>query len=478
MVRHAARASIAVILFLIAGVARGATAPPPAAVPPEDNRQLARTVLAELIAIRSVHDVGTRETAAVVARHLAAAGFGGDDLAVLPEERYPNQVDVVARLRGRGHGRPVLWNCHMDVVDARPEDWSVPPFQLTEKEGWLYGRGTTDMKDQCATMVAAFARLKAEGYVPERDLVAAFTADEEVGLEQDGMDDLLRNHRPIVDAALVINPDDHVGRLIDGRRALLEIQTSEKTYATFTLETTSSGGHSSEPRPDNAIYQLARGLTRLEHYEFPYRTNATTRLFFERMAAFQTGQRRADMRAVAKGTVPEPRAAARLARDTSLNSILHTTCVATMLAAGVQENALPQRAQATVQCRLMPDESVEQTRATLARVVADPGIDVRLASPVVSGPESPPTPEFLGTIERVAHSMWPGVAVVPTMAAGASDSLYTRAAGMPSYIVNGTWEDFEDDRRHGRDERREVGVFDENLEFTYRLMKTLGSAPP
>jgi acetylornithine deacetylase/succinyl-diaminopimelate desuccinylase-like protein len=478
MMRHCARIATTGLLVGMAVVARAATAPPPAALPPEANRQLAREVLRELVAIRSIHDVGTGETAAVVARHLAAAGFAGEDLRVLPVDNFPHQVNVVARLRGHGHGKPVMWNCHMDVVEARAEDWSLPPFELTEKDGWLYGRGTLDMKDQCATMVAAFVRLRQEGYVPERDLIAAFTADEEVGLEQDGLNFLVQHHRELVDAALVVNPDDHFGRLVNGQRVSLNVETSEKVYATFAFETTSSGGHSSEPRPDNAIYRLAHGLARLERYAFPFRTNPTTRLYFQRMAAFETGQRRADMLAVARGATPDAAAAARLARDVPLNSILHTTCVATMLSAGQQENALPQRAQATVQCRLMPDESVEQTRSALVRAVADPGISVQLAEPVVSGPESSPTPEFLGTVERVAHSMWPGVPVIPTMAAGASDALYTRAAGIPSYGVNGTWEDFEDDRRHGRDERREVSVFDENLEFTYRLMQALGSSQP
>jgi acetylornithine deacetylase/succinyl-diaminopimelate desuccinylase-like protein len=470
---------VARALFAALAVSMTASAAPtPGPLPPAANQQLARDLLRELVEIRSVHDVGTRETAAVIAARLRANGFGEDEVRVLPQDKYPQQVSVVARLRGRGLGKPVMWICHMDVVEARPEDWSLPPFQLTEKDGWFYGRGTLDMKDQCAAMVAGLVRLRQEGYVPDRDIITAFTADEEVGLEQDGLDDLLSRHRELVDAGLVINPDDHCGRLVQGRRLTLDVETSEKTYVTFTLETTSDGGHSSEPRPDNAIYRLAHGLTRLEQYQFPFRTNPTTRLYFQRVAAFESGQRRADMLAVARGTVPDAAAAARLARDVPLNSILHTTCVATMLSGGHQENALPQRARATVQCRVMPGETVEQTQAALVHAAADPGIRVQLAAPVVPAPESPPTPEFLGSVERVANSMWPGVTVIPTMAAGASDSIYTRAAGMPSYIVNGTWEDFEDDRRHGRDERREVSVFYENLEFTYRLMKELSSGQP
>jgi acetylornithine deacetylase/succinyl-diaminopimelate desuccinylase-like protein/glyoxylase-like metal-dependent hydrolase (beta-lactamase superfamily II) len=366
-----------------------------------------------------------------------------------------------------------MWIGHTDVVEARPEDWSLPPFTFTEKEGWFYGRGTSDMKDQDAAMIASLIRLRQEGYVPARDIIVAFTADEEVGLEQDGVPYLLKAHPELVDAGLVINPDGSSGEIVGGERRTFGVETSQKTYMTFLLETTNPGGHSSEPRPENAIYQLAAGLVRLGQYPFPFKLNATTRLYFRQMAALESGQRRADMLAVAADP-PDLAAAARLARDVTLNPILHTTCVATMLAAGHQENALPQRAQATVQCRVMPGETIEETRDTLARVVADPGIRVTLGPPVIPAPESPPTRAVLGAVENVVHSMWPGVPVIPQMAAGASDNIYTRAAGIPSYGVSGAWEDFSDDRAHGRDERREVSAFYESVEFTYRLMKELG----
>jgi acetylornithine deacetylase/succinyl-diaminopimelate desuccinylase-like protein len=475
--RPAIRALAITAIAAIAGVGRAVAAPAPGPLPPEANRRLAHDVLRELVGIRSVHEVGTRAAAEAVAARFLANGFGPDEVQVLADEQFPQQANVVVRLRGRGHGRPVMWIGHLDVVAARPEDWSLPPFRLTEKDGWFYGRGTSDMKDQDAAILASLIRLRQEGYVPERDLIAAFTADEEVGLEQDGVPWLLKAHRPLVDAALVINPDGSSGEIVAGRRATFGVETSQKTYMTFVLETTNPGGHSSEPRPDNAIYQLAAGLVRLGHYQFPYKANATTRLYFRQMAALSSGRRRADMLAVAADKL-DPAAAARLAQDVTLNPILHTTCVATMLAAGLQENALPQRAQATVQCRVFPDETIEQTRATLVRVVADPAIRVALGPPVIPAPETVPDPAVLGVIERVAHSMWPGVPVIPQMAAGASDNIYTRAAGIPSYGVSGAWEDLSDDRAHGRDERREIGAFDESVEFTYRLMKALGAAPP
>jgi acetylornithine deacetylase/succinyl-diaminopimelate desuccinylase-like protein len=465
------------LLAALAVTTIASAAPTPGPVPPVANQQLARDVLRELVEIRSVHEVGTRAVAEAIAARLLANGFTADEVRVVADEKFPHQVNVVARLKGRGLGKPVMWIGHIDVVEARPEDWSLPPFQLTEKDGWFYGRGTSDMKDQDAAVIASLIRLRQEGYVPNRDIIAAFTADEEVGLEQDGVPYLLEAHRDLVDAALVIDPDGSSGEIVGGRRMTLGIETSQKTYMTFLLETTNAGGHSSEPRPDNAIYQLAAGLTRLGQYHFPFTSNATTRLYFRQMAALDSGRRRADMLAVAADKL-DVAAAARLASDVTLNPILHTTCVATMLAAGHQENALPQRAQATVQCRVMPGETIEATRATLVRVVADPAIRVTLGPPVIPALESPPSPAILGMFEHVAHSMWPGVPVIPQMAAGASDNIYTRAAGIPSYGVSGAWEDFSDARAHGRDERRETGTFYESVEFTYRLMKGLGSDQP
>ncbi|MFO1400965.1 MAG: M20/M25/M40 family metallo-hydrolase [Steroidobacteraceae bacterium] len=450
--------------------------PAPGPLPPAANVQLAHDVLRELVGIRSVHDAGTRAIAERVAARFLANGFGPDEVQLLADPKFPHQANVVVRLRGRGAGRPVMWIGHLDVVEARAEDWSLPPFELTERDGWFYGRGTSDMKDQDAAIIASLVRLRQEGHVPDRDLIAAFTADEEVGLEQDGVPWLLREHRGLVDAGLVIDPDGSSGEILAGRRGGFGLETRPKTYLNFLLETTNPGGHSSEPRPDNAITQLAAGLVRLGRYVFPYKVNATTRLYFRQMAASSDGQRRADMLAVA-ATRPDTAAAARLARDVTLNPILHTTCVPTLLAGGHQENALPQRAQATVQCRVFPGESIEQVRATLQRVVADPAIHVTLGPPVVPAPETEPSPAVLEAITRVAHSMWPGVPVMPEMSAGASDNIYTRAAGIPSYGVSGAWEDFGDDRAHGRDERRAVAAFDESVEFTYRLMKALGAAP-
>jgi acetylornithine deacetylase/succinyl-diaminopimelate desuccinylase-like protein len=446
----------------------------PSNMPPDDNKHLAHDIFRDIVEVHSVHEVGTAGVAEVLAKYLTDGGFAKDDVKIVPETEYPKQVNLIVRLHGKGKGKPVMWICHMDVVEAKAEDWTLPPFKFTEKDGYFYGRGTSDMKDSDAAVAASLIRLKKEGYVPDRDIIVAFTADEEVGLEQDGPAFLLREHRDLVDAGLVINPDGDSGEIVNGKRLDFGIETSQKTYVTYDLVTTNKGGHSSEPRPDNAIYDLSRGLVKLSNFQFPFKTNATTRLYFQRRALLESGKTRADMQAVAKQPMDRG-AAARLAKsDTAINAILHSTCVATMLNAGVQENALPARAVATVQCRIMPDETIEGVQAVLQKVVADPKIKITHPDAVVSAPESPPTPEVIGAVEKVAHSMWPGVPVIPAMAAGASDSIFTRNAGIASYGVSGGWADVEDERAHGRDERRETGAFYESVEFTYRLMKQLG----
>jgi acetylornithine deacetylase/succinyl-diaminopimelate desuccinylase-like protein len=460
--------------FVAATAALAANTPPPGPLPPSDNQKLAHDIFRDIVEVRSVHNVGTKGVADILVRYLKANGFSDSEISIVPETKYPKQVNVVVRLKGKGHGKPVMWICHMDVVDARPEDWTLPPFKFTEKDGYVYGRGTSDMKDEDAAVAASLIRLKKEHFVPNRDIIVAFTADEEVGLEQDGPNFLVTHKRELVDAGLVINPDGGSGEIVDGKRLDFSIETVQKTYMTFKMETANKGGHSSEPRPDNAIYQLANGLVKLSQYQFPYKTNATTRAYFQAIATSASGQKRSDLLAMSKMPVDEA-AAARLAKDTALNAILHTTCVATMLKAGVQENALPSSADAVIQCRVFPGETVEQTRATLQNVVGDPSIKVTLLEPVQEAKETVPDPKVVAQVTKVVRSMWPGVRVMPQMAAGASDSIFTRAAGMPSYGVGGGWWDINDVRAHGRDERDEISNFYQTVEFTYRLMKELSS---
>lgn len=473
----AAQSTGAVAAQPAGGAAQPTVAAPHVAapVPPAADRQLARDMLKTLVEINTTHAHGSTLAAQAIHGWLLNAGFPPADVVELAPEGKPLKGNVVVRFRGRQHGRPVLFLGHLDVVEAKPEDWSTDPFVLTEKDGFFYGRGTIDMKDGDAALVESLVRLKREHFVPERDVVVAFTADEEAGGDANGPAFLLREHRELIDAQTVINLDGGGGNLRAGRPLYFELGTSEKTYLTYSLETTSPGGHGSLPGPDNAIYRLAAGLGRLEAYRFPVITTATTRLGFGRLAELDPGPDSADMKAVAHEP-PDLAAADRLSRNVRMNAELRTTCVATLISGGHAENALPQRARATVQCRMMPGDSEGEVRQSLLGVLQDPAILVTLDAPPIVSPESPPMPQIMATIGALTHSMWPGVALVPTMATGFSDDRQTRNAGLPSYDVSGVWMDENENRAHGRDERIGVEAFDQSVEFTYRLIKAMSRA--
>lgn len=443
-----------------------------ASLPPPVDQQLARDMLKTLVEINTTHAHGSTAAAEAIEGWLLTAGFPREDVALLYPADHPTKGSVVVRYRGRGHGRPVLFMGHLDVVEAKPEDWSVDPFKLTERDGYFYGRGSIDMKDGDAAMIESLVRLKREHFVPERDLIVMFTADEEAGGDANGPAFLLKEHRDLIDAEFAVNLDGGGGVLDRGVRRYFEIGTSEKTYLTFTLETTSPGGHGSLPGPDNAIYHLAHGLARIEAYRFPVVLTPTTRLYFARLADIDPGASSADMRALAQEP-PDLAAAERLSGDVFINAQLRTTCVATLISGGHAENALPQRARATIQCRLMPGDTAEHVAAQLNSALGDPEIHMSEDAPPIVSPESPPTPELLGLVGSVAHSMWPGVPLVPAMATGFSDDRQTRNAGIPSYDVSGVWVERGENRAHGRDERVGIEAFDESVEFTYRLMKAL-----
>jgi acetylornithine deacetylase/succinyl-diaminopimelate desuccinylase-like protein len=432
----------------------------------------AKAILTELLAIDTTYEKGTVAAVAALRTRFLAAGFPATDLVVVANPANPSQSSLIVRLRGHGKGKPLLYLCHLDVVAAKPEDWSVPPFVLTEKDGWLYGRGSLDMKGEDANVAAALLRLKREAYTPARDIIVAFTADEEAGGEE-GAGWLIRTHRELIDAGLVLNPDSGTPAFSGNRRAFYGVQTSEKSYVTYRAETTNKGGHSSEPRPDNAIYELTAALDRLAAYKFPLRLTDTVRAFYAAQAQFETGARQADMRAVSTGDLG---AAERLAADPTDNAQVRTTCVTTMLEAGHAENALPQRARATIQCRMLPGDTQEQIKALLEKVLAAPALSLTITRPASPSPESPPTPAIMAIYTRVVHSMWPGLIVMPSMDAGASDSKFSRSAGIPSYGAASNFFDLEDMRAHGRDERIKADRFTEGSEFAYRLMKAFSAA--
>jgi acetylornithine deacetylase/succinyl-diaminopimelate desuccinylase-like protein len=454
------------VAFLLAF---GASTRAPAAEP--DPAALARDIYAQLVEINTTDSVGDNTAAAkAVAQRLREAGFPEADLnLIVPHERKGN---LVARLHGTGKRKPLLLLAHLDVVEARREDWSVDPFAFLEKDGYYYGRGSSDDKAMAAIFVANLIRLKREGYQPDRDLILALTSDEEGGA-WNGADLLVREHRPLVDAAYGLNEGGR-GQMKDGRKLANAVGTSEKVYLSFTLEARNAGGHSSLPRKDNAIYELAAALGRLASYSFPVRLTDTTRVYFERLAASQPAALAADMRGVAQSP-PDAAAVARLSEVPLYNSTLRTTCVATRLTGGHADNALPQSASAVVNCRMHPSDAPEWVRERLVEAVADRQVTVTPIGSARPSPESPLNRELFGAVERLTEAMWPGVPVLPTLVTGASDSLYFRGAGIPMYGVSGIFGDVDDVRAHGKDERVLVKSFNEGREFLYRLVKALSS---
>jgi len=462
-------------LFVVCSAAHQTWAEPQVPLPPPADKTLAREIFKELIETNTTHAQGSTEAAKAIQSHLLAAGFAPGDVQLVTPPDRPTKGSLVVRCRGKSKGRPVLFLGHLDVVDAKSEDWSVDPFKLTEKDGWYYGRGTIDMKNGDAALLEALIRLKRERFVPDRDVIVAFTADEEAGGDSNGPAYLLKNDRDLIDAEIAINLDGGQGNYKNGKPFYYEFGTSEKTYVTYTLETTSAGGHGSLPGPDNAIYRLADGLGRLEAYKFPVTLTATTRSSFEKMADVDPGPDSADMRAVAKNP-PDLAAAERLSRNVRFNAELRTTCVATLISGGHAENALPQRARATVQCRMMPGDSAANVQSALVAALNDGKIAVTLDAPPIESPESPPGEKITRQIAALVHSMWPGVPIIPTMATGYSDDRQVRSAGIPSYDVSGVWMDVDENRAHGRDERIGVQEFDASVEFTYRLLKSMSHA--
>src|SRR6266403_1323570 len=398
------------------------------------TRKLSYDVFKQLIEVNSTDSVGSVTAASeAMAQRFRDAGFPGADIQILgPKDRKKN---LVVRLHGMGKHKPILLIGHLDVVEAHPEDWTTDPFRFVEKDGFYYGRGTQDMKSGDAIMVTTLIHFKKEGYTPDRDIILALTADEEGG-KSNGVDWLLKNHRDLIDAEIVLNHDGG-GILSDhGKPVMMTVDATEKLYADFQLAVTNPGGHSSLPRPDNAIYSLADAL-------------------------------------------------ARLSRDPIDNSTTHTTCVATRLNAGHANNALPQRAEATVNCRIEPGHSAEEVRKDLINILADPNITVRYVDNFGNISDSapdrksfPPPPlrrDVFAPLEKITSEMWPGTPVVPDMATGASDGIYTMSEGMPTYGIAGIAIDRDDIRAHGRDERLGVESYYKGVDFFYRYLKAVTS---
>jgi acetylornithine deacetylase/succinyl-diaminopimelate desuccinylase-like protein len=407
------------------------------------TQALARDIFRELIGIDTTDEHGaTTPAAEALARRLREAGLPAADVQVLGPT--PKKANLVARLRGTGAKRPLLLLAHLDVVEARREDWTVDPFTLLERDGFFYGRGAEDVKDGAAIMTANVIQFIKEGYRPDRDLI---------------------------DADLCLNFDGGDFEALGTRRVSGAIQAAEKGYADFTLEVTDAGGHSSLPRPGNAIYRLSAGLMRIADFTFPVHLNEVTRSFFTRRAPLESGPRAADMRE-AGGDNPTAAAVGRLSSDMYYNALLRTTCVATLVTAGHAANALPQRARANVNCRIVPGETEEEVRSSLVRVLNDPTISVSHPAPR-QNPASPLRPDVLAAVDRATATVYPGLPIIPTMETGATDGRLLRGAGIPTYGISGVFLDDLDDRSHGRDERVGVRDFYDGLAFNYHLIQAL-----
>jgi acetylornithine deacetylase/succinyl-diaminopimelate desuccinylase-like protein len=436
---------------------------------PDAEKKLAHDIYKEFVEIQSGFTTGaTTPVVTAAVKYLKAAGFPDSDIFV--GGATEKKANLVVRLHGTGAKKPILLLAHIDVVEAKREDWTTDPFQFIEKDGFYYGRGTGDDKAQAAVWIANLIQYKREGFKPDRDIIVALTADEEGGGPYNGVEWLLKNHKDLIDADLALNEGGY-GEIIRGKKVANDLQVSEKYVINFRFEVRNKGGHSSMPVKDNAIYHLAGALQNLSNFGFPLKTNAVTAAYFEQMAKLDDGPRKEDIGKIASGS---QEAMVRVADSSpAWNSTLRTTCVATMLEGGHALNALPQLAAATVNCRVLPEDSPEYVLSELKRIAADPQVSITPMGDMTKGPASPMRPDVLNSVRDITNSMWPGVATVPTMVMGATDGRFLRIAGIPTYGVQGFFQDRDDIRFHGRDERMPVASFYEGQAFLYELVKRL-----
>jgi acetylornithine deacetylase/succinyl-diaminopimelate desuccinylase-like protein len=459
--------------WVAAGTAQGAA---PATAPTPVQQQL-RTIYQELVETNTTNSTGSC-TAAVtkVAKRLKAGGFRDADVQIVVPPGAPAKGNLVARLKGNGSARPLLLLAHVDVVEANREDWVRDPFKLVEEDGMFYARGASDDKAMAAAFVANMLRYQQEKLVLKRDLVLALTCDEEVVPSAfDGVAYLLRHHRPLIDAELALNEGG--GGLLDkdGKPVRHGIQAGEKTYQSFQLEVTNPGGHSSAPYRDNAIYRLSSGLAKLGQFSFPFKLSPVTRAFYQRMSTIEKGQVAADMQAILQDP-PDQAALERLYTvSPSHNSTVRTTCVATKVEAGHADNALPQRARATVNCRILPGEPVDEVQATLQRVVGDEHIKITRIGEAIAAAMPPLTPSLMKAVEDISSDMWPGVPVIPTMSTGGTDGRFLNNAGIWTYGISGMFHGPEGSGAHGLNEHLRVQSLYDGQEYLYRLAKRLAT---
>lgn len=437
------------------------------------NRAQAREIFSRLIAFKT--EIGQGQVP-VMANYLAeqfrAAGFPDSDIHIIP---LGETAAMVVRYRGNGTGgKPIALMAHMDVVTAKPEDWQRDPFKLTEENGYFYGRGTEDIKSGVTVLAANFIQLKKAGFVPTRDLIIVYTGDEET--TQDTMEDLVKNHRDLVDVEYALNTDAGGGELSEaGKPLVYGIQTAEKAYASFELTTRNPGGHSSEPRADNAIYELADALKKVQAYQFPVMWNDTTIASFKAEGTDTPGKLGEAIRAFAKNP-HDAAAAAVLAAEPSEVGKTRTTCVATMLRGGHADNALPQSATATVNCRVFPGTPIDTVKKSLQDVVGSK-VSVALVGKAITSEPSPLRPDVMAAVTKAVHTIHPGVPVTPEQESGASDGIYFTAVGIPTYGVGGLFMKSSDSFAHGLNERIPVKGFYDDLAYWHTLLTELVGKP-
>ncbi|TFW22753.1 M20/M25/M40 family metallo-hydrolase [Duganella callida] len=462
-------AAVVVAGWAMAGAAHGAELTPV-------QKQM-RAIYQELVETNTTNSVGSCTVAAQkMAKRLKAGGFKDSELQIIVPPGGPAKGNLVARLKGNGSKKPLLLLAHIDAVEAKREDWERDPFKLVEENGMFYARGSSDDKAMAASFVNNMLLYKKEKLPLKRDIIMALTCDEElVPSDFDGAEYLVKHHRPLIDAEIALNEGG--GGLLDkdGKPVRHGIQAGEKIYQSFQLEVTNPGGHSSAPYKDNAIYHLAEGLARLGQFSFPFKLSPVTRAYYERMAQIEKGQVAADMKAILQDP-PDPAALDRLYAVSPVhNSTVRTTCVATKVDAGHADNALPQRARATVNCRILPGEPIAEVQATLQRVVADDKIRITRIGDGVDGPMPPMTPTLMKAVEEISNDMWPGVPVIPTMSTGGTDGRFLNNAGIWTYGISGMFHGPEGSGAHGLNEHIRVKSLYDGQEYLYRLGKRLAT---
>lgn len=438
---------------------------------PEAEKQLAHDIYKQFIEVPSGLISGaTTPVAEIAAQRLKTAGFTDHDIFI--GGASPNKANLVVRYRATGAKKPLLLLAHIDVVEADRKDWSTDPFKLVERDGYFYGRGTTDDKAQAAIWIANLIQLKQENFKPDRDIIVALTADEEGHTPYNGVKWLLKNHRDLIDADFALN-EGGWGDMNGNKLLSNNIQISEKYILNFRFEAHNKGGHSSLPVADNAIYDLAEALQKLSQLQFPLQTNAVTTIYFQNVAKLISGPEKEDLAQIATHSQDAMRRIA--ATSPGWNAMLRTTCIPTLLEGGHAMNALPQLAAANINCRVMPDDSPDTIRNTLQQAMAGTPVEIKQISEFTQSPSSPVRSDVLKAVTDSTHAIWPGIPTIPVMVMGATDGRFLRAAGIPTYGVTGFFIDRNDIRAHGRDERLSIQAFYEGQAFLYDLVKRLAS---